>query len=386
MNERPIYERLADRLESAGPGAMLTDLADYLIEERRFHELFEVRKLLVRDRLGLAWVPSTPDEPMDEATREKLEEGLVAACREVGLGLLRSGRLRDGWHYLRVVGDRGLVQQELSAIEPQDDNIDEFVELCVHEGLDLPRGFRLLLRHYGTCNSITTFESVMYGRSRSDRAAGAALIVEHLYDELRAGVSNHIQRQEGAAPDENLSLTQLCTGRDWLFAGGAYHVDTTHLASVVRLARDLTEPRLLRLARELADYGSRLEPSLQYPGEPPFEQLYPATSRYLSALLGHDEEAHLEYFRERAEGVNPHEETTQVIEIYIDLLARLGQPQRALEESLRLLPDGVHPTGRAPTLLDLAAASGQFTTVTELARQRKDLVGYALCLLQASRP
>jgi hypothetical protein len=252
----------------------------------------------------------------------------------------------------------------------------------VHEGLDVPSGFRLMLRHYGICNSITTFESAMYGRPRHERAAGAGLIVEHLHTELRENVKSHIERQTGpvAAADET-SLSALCAGRTWLFAGGAYHVDTTHLASVVRLARELDDPRLLRLGLELAEYGAQLDPSLQYPGDAPFEQLYATTSRYLAALLGQEQSAHLEYFRARAEAVNPREETTLVIEIYVDLLARVGQPVRALQEALRLLPEGVQQTGRGPSLLDLAAAANQFQPLKQLARRRGDLVGYALCLL-----
>jgi hypothetical protein len=384
MTNRPIFDRLSHRLAAAGPKGMLAELAEYLRLEGRYHELFEARKLMVRQQLSLPWLPGAEDDRLPEPTRQALEDGLIAACQEVGLLLLRSGSVREGWHYLRVVGDRALVQHELASLEPTDANVDEFLELWVHEGLDFTRGFHRMLRHYGTCNSITTFESAMYGRSRQDRATGAGLIVEHVYNELRDNVQSHIQRRDGpTAASDNASLPDLWSGRAWLFADGTYHVDTTHLASVVRFARELDDPRLVRLGLELAQYGAQLDPSLQYPGDAPFEQLYPATCRYLEALLGQDQAAHLEYFRERAEAVDPREETTLAIETYIDLLARVGQPGTALHEALRLLPEGVQQTGRAPSLLELATASSQFAPLEQLARQRGDAVGFALCLLQA---
>ena len=308
---------------------------------------------------------------------------MIDACREVGLLLLRSGRLRDGWHYLRAVGDRGLVQEELSRLEPNEDNLDEFLELCVHEGLDLHRGFQQMLDHYGICNSITTFESAMYGRPRLQRAVGAGLLVQHLYDQLRAGVVSHIERQEGQAPAD-ASLSRLLTDRPWLFENGAYHVDTTHLASVVRFARELDEPQLLQAALELTQYGEQLDPALQYHGDPPFEALYPTSRRYFAALLGEHRNEHLDYFRQRAEATNPREETTLTIETYVELLSRIGRHQDALREALRLLPEGVQQTGRAPSLLELAAAAGDFAPLEELTRRRGDALGFTLCLVQAA--
>jgi hypothetical protein len=385
MSDRQIFDQLSATWRSEGPAATLEQLADYLLRTGRYHELFEARKLQVRQRLGLPAVAAAGDEALPEATREALEDGLIAACREVGLLLLRSGRLRDAWHYLRVVGDRPLVQRELECLQPTDQNVDEFLELCLHEGLNLPRGFQLLLDHYGICNAITTFESVMYGRPRQERAVGAGALVEHLHEQLRANVLSHIERQEGEAP-RNASLVDLLTGRGWLFDNGAYHVDTTHLASVVRCARELDDPEVLRRALELTAYGAHLDPALQYPGDEPFEALYEASHRYLSALLGLEPDDQVAYFRERAEASKPREETTATIETYIDLLARLGRPREALQEALRLLPEDVQTTGRAPSLLELAAAAADFAPLEQIARRRGDALGFALCLLKAAEP
>lgn len=379
-----IFEQLDEAHRSGDKRAILKRLIDHLRQHKRFHELFEARKLLIRFELGLPLLYTQQDEALAPDVRDSLEAGLIDACREVGLALLSAGRLRDAWHYLRAVGDRDLIEDAFANVTPTDENLDEFIELCVQEGLDLHRGFQAMLAHYGICNTITTFESAMYGRPRAERAIGARLLVETLYEELVEHVKGHIQREVGTAPPTE-DLSELMTTYPNLLEGGAYHVDTTHLASVVRFARDLDSPQDLRLARQLIDYGRLLDPSLQYPGEPPFEDLYVSTGRYIDALLDNDRDDHLLYFRERAEATNPREETTLVIETYIDLLARTGHAREAMQESLRLLPEGIHTTGRAPSLLELAQAAGDYEPLRELSERRKDPLGYAMSLLQASQ-
>jgi hypothetical protein len=382
MTSDEIFERLSSAWRGAGPAGVLDELAGYLLDGGRYHELFEARKMQLRQQLGLPLWAADGDETLSGEIRQRLEEGLVEACREVGVLLLRAGRLRDGWHYLRAVGDRELVYRELVAQEPSQENLDEYLELCIHEGFDLHRGFELMIRHYGTCNSITTFDSAMYGRPRRQRAIGAGLLVQHLHDELRANVLSHVERQEGQTPRDT-TLPGLMHERPWLFAQGTYHVDTTHLASVVRFARDLDDPELVRRSLELALYGQQLDTSLQYPGDEPFEQLYPASCRYFRALLGEERDEQIAFFRQRAEASDPREETTLAIETYIDLLARVGQHARALDEALRLLPEGIQQTGRAPSLWELAEAAGNFAPLQALARQRGDALGFAVSLLKA---
>ncbi len=296
-----IFDELAEAYRQEGTAVTLRRLADHLRQQKRYHELFETLKLNVRERLGLPLLYTELGEDLEPDRREALEQGLIDACREVGQLLLNEGRLRDSWHYLRAVGDRAMVGEALARMEPPDDHLDEYLELCIHEGLDLERGFRTMLEHYGTCNSITTFDSTMYGRPRSERALGAALLVAHLHTELRANVRAHIEREEGAVPADD-ELTSWIATRPWLFAEGTYHTDTTHLASVVRFARDLDEPDVLRRALDLAHYGQRLDPSLQYPGDEPFEDLHATSARFFSALLDDSRDEHLAYFRERRSG------------------------------------------------------------------------------------
>lgn len=382
--DQEIFERLQTRLDSEGTTGVLQQLAEYFDSAERFHELFEVRKMQVRNQLGLPLLYTDSGEQLPEVQRQALEDGLVKACREVGLRLLRATKLQEAWHYLRAVGDTEQVKIELGKLEATPDNVDEFIALCVHESLDLERGFQLMLEHYGTCNSITTFDSVMYGRPREHRAVGAKHLVAHLYQELRENVAAHVERQEGEKPDPNAPLSEWIANREWLFAEGGYHIDTTHLSSVVGFARDVSDTHHLELASELARYGERLDASLQYDGNPPFQPLYATSLRYFAALLDQDRTEHVAFFKQQAEATNAREETTMAIEVYIDLLARIGESKQAIDEAMRLLPQDIQQTGHAPSLMELAAAADDFEPVKRLSREREDLLGYALALLRAT--
>ncbi|MDG2382864.1 MAG: hypothetical protein P8N76_14440 [Pirellulaceae bacterium] len=376
------FSHLEQVFAESGSSAALDRLVETLQEQSKYHELFEALKMKLRHQLGLPLRYNDSGEELEETTRQGLEDGLIDACRQVGVLLLQEGKLREGWMYLRPVGESQIVLDELAKLEPHAENIDEFIELCLHEGLDLPRGFQLMLDHYGTCNSITTFESSMYGQPRDQRKTGASLLVSHVYNELVENVRGHIEREEKQTPPQG-TLGELIADRSWLFADGGYHVDTTHLSSVVRFARDLDEHRLLWMARELTTYGNQLDQQLQYASEAPFAEFYPAHQRYFDALLGQEIEEAILYFRQQAEKSDAYQESTVAIEVYLDLLARLEKWPTAIEETVRLLPESVQTTGLAPSLLDLSEACQNYDHLRQACRERDDLLGYTIGLLNA---
>ena len=52
-------------------------------------------------------------------------------------------------------------------------------------------------------------------------------------------------------PPEGASIAELVNGREWLFADDSYHVDISHLASVVRMSTLVTDPAMIAKAVEL---------------------------------------------------------------------------------------------------------------------------------------
>lgn len=371
-------------LAQGGPEATLAALAEHYRQRKQFHELFEVRKMQLRLELGLPLVASEAAEGLTAAQRNRLEEGLLEACREVGTALLAEGNLREGWMYLRPVGDKAEAARWLAQVPATEENYEELIDICLQEGIDIGRGYALVLEHFGTCNAITTFDSLLARRPRHEQAPAARLLVRQVHQDLVASVRGDIARQEGTPPRET-RLADLVLDRDWLFQDNAYHLDTTHLAATVRIARALDAPPELALALDLTEYGRRLAAQFQYPGEEPFGDIYPSHALYFSALLGQQVEQALAYFGDKARQLDPQQHGYGAIEVYVDLLARLGRHAQALQEGIAFGLGSIQGLGHAPPLVELARHSGQFAPLLDYCRQRGDWLGYAATAIAAHR-
>ncbi len=176
-------------------------------------------------------------------------------------------------------------------------------------------------------------------------------------------------------------MAQLVERFPELTAGGNYHLDASHLSSTMRYARLATDPGLVTMALEMADYGLGLPADLQYAGEPPFEEVYPTHCRLFLATLGREVDAALEYFGGRARAVEGEAEGTTAVETYLILLVRAGRAAEALEAYAELVPQQRELSPHAPTLLELAAASGAWDRYAAICEERADLLGFAAGLL-----
>jgi hypothetical protein len=372
------FEQL-QKVAASGVAAVLDQLIENLRSKNQYHELFEALKMRVRHRLGLPITYSETPDSLDEDRRNQLEDGLIGACREVGMLLLKGGRIREGWMYLRPVGDKAAVANELSAVEANQDNTDELVEVCLHEGVDVRRGFQLVLDHYGTCNAITTYESAVGRQSRPDQQAAAELLVRHVHRELQKSLVADIGRQEGTEPREQ-TLRELVADRDWLFGEYSYHIDTTHLASTVRCSRVIENKEVLELALDLTEYGRRLAKQFQYKGEEPFLDIYPSNALYLGALLGRNVDAAVSYFRDKAESLSVDEHGSLPIESFVQLLDRIGRYREAIDALIRFGDQGDRAKQVIPLLHDLAGKLGDFSPVMDYCRRHGELLGFATAL------
>ena len=378
------FDLISQSLHLHGIASALTCTIDRLRAQKKYHELFEVLKMRMRHQLGLPlWYQDSIDGK-DPALEQELERGLLETCEDVGYSLLDDGRIREAWMYLRPVGDRAAVAERIRRLNVNDEQMDELIEVTLHEGVDPPTGFAKLLERYGTCNAITTFDAQAPGMEPAARRTVAGMLVRHIYRELVENVRSHIEREikgTGKEMPSSTNLGDLCTDRDWLTADGSYHVDTSHLSSVVRCARFLESREEINLARDLAVYGSKLDKSLQYAGEEPFGDNFPAHIHYFDALLGKNVDEALGYFRKRAESIDAHAEGTLAAEVYVELLARTNRIAEAMDASIQMLPPGTHTRGTAPSLLELCRQGGDYQIVAELCQERDDLLGFATALL-----
>jgi hypothetical protein len=131
-------------------------------------------------------------------------------------------------------------------------------------------------------------------------------------------------------------VSELIAGREWLFADEfSYHVDVSHLASIVQMSIHLSDRRDLSLARELCAYGQRLSDRLRYPGDPPFEDQYRDYDAYLAILAGDQVEEGIDHFRKKVETADPETVGVYPAVVFVNLLVRLERPAEALAVARR---------------------------------------------------
>lgn len=377
-----IYEDIEAAVSAGTPEAAIDRLIEHLLAEKLYHELFEALKMRLRVQLGLNAAQADSEEKLDDELELKLERGLIDSCRKVGELFLKDGQIREGWMYMRPVGDRDAAAQAMRAVQPNDENTEEMLEVLLHEGVDIARGYQLALDQLGTCNSITMFESALAQRPRADQKIAAALLVRHVHDELLGNVKRDIAQQEGSEPEGN-RVADIIKDRPELLKDGSYHLDTSHLSSTVRFARVLDDRESIELALDITAYGLKLHPQYQYPGEEPFLDLYPASAAFFRALLGQQVDASIRYFSQKADSVDQNQFGLVAVEVLVDLLSRCERHEEALAAFNKRIPKGARTMGIAPSLLQLSERLGKFESMREICKQRDDLLGYAAAILQS---
>lgn len=381
MPQDPFIE--LNRLsEESGAGESLDFLEQHFRETNEYFKLFEVLKMQCRHRLGLTLIYSQQPDLLDEPQQRALEDGLLDACRDVGTLLLESGRLQEGWMYLQPVGDRELSERLIRSIEPNEENIDLLVDVAVSQGAAPVYGFGLLLEHYGTCNGITTFDTQSPQMSPLIQKGMAETLLRHLYGELSKNVRYAVE-QNGQEIGESADLAELMLAFPDLASHGAHHIDTTHLASIMRIARVVDDPNDLKMAFELAEYGSRLDPDFHYPGNPPFEDTYLDHKFFYSALIGNEVEAAIKHFEQKTETVDAEQFGTVADETLVAFLVRLGENNRALTVLIdRLLRGNKTSLGIAPGPFEVANSPELLKQLNEFYFAEKDLLGYGITVLR----
>jgi len=388
------FERLRRSCGTGGPAAMFADLAASLAARGRWHALFDLRLLEARHALGLPPSGDLAALALPPDVRAQLDERSLAACQEVGWPLLAAGQVAAGWMYLRAAAQPAdvaarlatlseetlseetlpeetlaeeKVTAELSAGTADDEEatrrLQEIVGVALWEGVDPALGLSIVLRTQGTCNGITAYEQAVSRLPACRQEPAAAVLVAHLHGEIaRAGG----------------------------FAEPGLHCDVSHLQSVLRLARVCTTEPALRQAWELASYACRLPPDVVYPGEPPFENVAEASRLWYAAQIGRDVEEAVAYFRRAFLTADPQDSGTLPCDALVVLLARLGRPGEALRAALERprddgMPSGMQALGMMPSLVDLAAASGDWESLRRACIDRGDEITFAATLAAEQR-
>jgi hypothetical protein len=264
------------------------------------------------------------------------------------------------------------------------DDVQQIVDIAYYQGVDPKKGFDLILERNGICSAITTLGGGEFAHGVAAREYCVQRLVRALYQELHERLSADIERQEGKKPTAT-SVRELIAGRDFLFGEDYYHVDISHLGSVVQMSIHLPPGEELGMARELCEYGRRLATQFQYKGDPPFEDQYRDYGTYLAVLAGDDVDAGLAHFRAKVDEIDPETSGTYPAEVFVNLLLRAGRPPEALAVSRKYLANADDRRIACPGFVELCEKAKDYRTLAEVARELNNPVHFMAGLLAAKR-
>ncbi|MEM9701914.1 MAG: hypothetical protein AAF907_05675, partial [Planctomycetota bacterium] len=314
---------------------------DELVERLRAGDapdlLFDALLLQAKRDLGAPAVRASTFDGLPEEKSEEFEKAYLTAAREVIRRHADAGRLDRAFDYARTIGEPNLLEPYVAEIDPQqfvgaeidEERLELLTSITLHEGVHPENGVKLMLASRGTCNTITLVDTLWARFKPEEKKGVAAVLAEHLHGELlenlAAEIAAHPSGGAESVPEENGSLRPLLAGRPWLTADMAYHTDVSHLQAAVRNGRDLPpdHPSFDKVV-ELAEYGAKLDQTLQYPGRPPFTEFYPAHLRYLAALSGRGRDEAFRYFKKQVASADAHDRPLAAIEL-VNLLKRCGE-------------------------------------------------------------
>lgn len=370
-----------------GTAAAVDELIVSLKAAKDYDRMFDALLLKRRVEMGLPTVqPTSLDVP--EPYRKDLEESYVAAAKEVGRLFLEDGQLAASWPYLRTINESQPLRDALDALplpEEMSDESEALMELCLNQGAHPARGLEIMLHTHGTCNTITAYDQARQSNllTEDDQRRVAAKLVNDVYDDLVQTVRGEVERKMALAPPGD-SLSKLIAGREWLFADNNYHIDVSHLNSVVRYARVFNSdtPELARVL-QLCDYGLGLAAQFQYPGEPPFDDFYPAHKHYYGALAGENVDEHLAWFRERLDAEPDAEDKPYLAFELVQLQKKVGRLSDAVDVARDHLANINEANGFS--FPQLCVAAERLDDWLTSARKTGDPVNFVAALAQSER-
>lgn len=374
-------DQLQATFASRGPDAVIESLIAGLRAEKDYQSLFYALLMKKRHELGVSPIATGVNTDIPADKLDAFEAGIRDAARAVGQLFLDAGDLAQAWGYFRMIGEPGPVKNALETVT-LDEDVDPqpHISIAFYEGVLPTRGFDWILSRYGTCNAITTLSASELPFPPEVKQYCVRRLIDTLHGELTQRLRTEIESKQGFAPTGE-SIEDLIRGRDWLFADEAYHIDLSHLNSVIQMAAQLDTADDLRRARDLCRYGKKLSTRYGFQTDPPFENTYVDYEIYLSILLGDDVETHLDHFRAKARDADPETIGPYPAEVLVNLLLRIGRPAEALEISKTHLAEGSEGRRTCPSFVELCQQTKNYRALADVARDQKNPINFAAALL-----
>jgi hypothetical protein len=384
------FDRLRTALSSDGPAAAADRLVGELRKAEDFQGLFYAMLLKKRVELGVPPFPTGPASELPPETHEPYEQAIREAGREVGNALLARKQFAQAWGFFRMLGEPEPMRAALESFDPgPDDDVYPVIEIAWQGGVLPKKGFDLVLDRHGVCSAITMVSSSDITNNADLRDHCVGRLVRALYAQLGERLRNDLEGRGVTVPSD-ATVAQLVQSHPELFADDAYHIDTSHLSSVVQMSTYLPAGPDNELAQQLCEYGRRLSPGLQGRSDAPFDDGYDDYLAFLKVVAGApappragnpaDVGAGLERFRAKAERAAA-EGSTYAAQVYVNLLLRANRPAEALAAAKQFLLAEDERNLICPGVNELARRAGDFGSIAEAAKARQDPVGYLAALI-----
>jgi hypothetical protein len=272
------------------------------------------------------------------------------------------------------------MRQALEAYSPgPDDDVYPVIEIAWQNAVLPRKGFDLVLDRHGVCSAITMVSSSDITGNAELRDYCVGRLVRAIHAQLTERIRNDAEGR-GIKLPADASITRIVESHPELFAEDSYHIDTSHLSSVVQMSTYLPKGPENDLARELCEYGRRLSKGLQGHTEAPFEEGYADYLAFLNVIAGVDVETGLSHFRVKA-AREAAEGSTYSAQVYVNLLLRVDRPAEALAAAKEFLLAEDDRNLICPGVSELAKRAGDYSTLAEAAEARNDPVAYLAGLI-----
>ncbi len=377
-----LYDRMKATLETAGPLPAVEALCRELERSGDYANLFFALLMKKRVELGVPPFPTGSSTELPPGTHEDYEEAIRHAGRHVGQALLHRGDIPKAWSYYRMLGEPGPVKDALTAYQPGPDaDIYPVVEVAWQHAVHPEKGFDLILDRQGVCSAITMSHSSDMSSNPSLRDYCIKRLIRALHEQLLERLRSDLETRGIAAPAD-ITIPRIIAGHPELFAEDVYHIDVSHLSSVVQMALHLTSGPELDLARELCLYGTKLAPNLRGDAEPPYEDTYADYKIYLDVLAGDNVDAGLAHFRAKC-GPGIEDGNATPAEAFVNLLLKLDRISEAFAVAKEYLGDVEDRQLNCPGVSELARRVGDYRALAEAAKAKADPVNYLAGLIAA---
>lgn len=379
------YERVQAALAERGPKAAVDELIAELRAAEDYQSLFYALVMKKRVELDVSPFPTGNANELPAHTHEAYENAIREAGRHVGGVLLERKEYARAWPFYRILGEPEPMRSALEAYSPgPDDDVYPIIEIAWQQGLLPKKGFDLVLDRHGICSAITMVGGSDLSSNPELREYCVTQLAKALHEQVTERLRNELAAR-GVTIPAHATVAQLVELDPTLFDEEAYHIDTSHLSSVVQQATMHLPPgEGVNYARDLCHYGRKLAKHLQGHHDAPFEDGYDDFLAYLNVISGEKVEEGLKRFEDKA-AREAEQGATFAAQVYVNLLLKANRPAEALAAAKRFLLAEDERNLMCPGVSELARRADDYTAMAEAAKARHDPVNFLASLIAGKK-